>query len=106
MYATAYTAIRVWLACWLSLLLCVHTATAQQSFTLQDGNRNAKIECLAQHPNGYLLLGTVSGIHAFSGTGFTKYSIDTSIGTSHVTAIAVLPNGKVWAGFSNGALAE
>lgn len=106
MYATAYTAIRVWLACWLSLLLYVHTASAQQSFTLQDGNRNAKIECLTQHPNGYLLLGTVSGIHAFSGTGFTKYSIDTSIGTSHVTAIAALPNGKVWAGFSNGALAE
>lgn len=106
MYAIHHITSRAWLATFLVGTLWACVGAAQQSFYLQDGNRNTKIECITQHPNGYLLIGTASGLHAFNGNVFTKYTPDTGMGNTHVTAIAALPNGEVWAGFSNGALAK
>jgi len=57
----------LWLCCWVVCVLDMGSAKAQAGFALEDGNQNIRIQCLSQHPNGALLVGTSAGLYQFNG---------------------------------------
>jgi len=108
--------IRVWI---LAFALCVATAATvgarpapslfhlkHTSWTAEQG-APSNVEALAQTPDGFLWLGTASGLYRFDGVRFDRMSLpaDNSITSQHVKALAVLSSGRLLVGFAQGQLA-
>ncbi len=105
-----------WLLGWLTFVLLLVTsaspATAQsiagyvhRQWSGADG-APAGINAIAQSPDGYLWLGTASGLYRFDGIAFEAVRPDTfdRFRSSRVTALAAAPNGDVWVGYDYGGL--
>lgn len=71
---------------------------------MQNGSVTHRVQRLVQHPLGFLLVGTQTGLYSFNGAALTKINLDTAIGSNSITAIGILKNGQVWIGFQNGQL--
>ena len=93
---------------WLVWLLFASFANAQalRVFELQNGPAKPRVQCLLQHPDGYLLVGTRSGLYAFYGNRFSRLTLDSSLGTMDITAMGKTAGGEIWIGLQNGRLAR
>jgi ligand-binding sensor domain-containing protein len=86
----------------LSLSQIQHTA-----WTAQEG-APADIWALAQSPDGFLMLGTGSGLYRFDGVTFERVipSNQSELGFRNITALMVLPSGETWIGYYAGGVSE
>jgi signal transduction histidine kinase/ligand-binding sensor domain-containing protein len=86
----------------LSLSQIQHTA-----WTAQEG-APADIWALAQSPDGFLMLGTGSGLYRFDGVTFERVipSNQSELGFRNITALIVLPSGEIWIGYYAGGVSE
>jgi signal transduction histidine kinase/ligand-binding sensor domain-containing protein len=86
----------------LSLSQIQHTAwTAKQGAP-------ADIWALAQSPDGFLLLGTGSGLYRFDGVTFERIvpSNQPDLAFRDITALLALPSGELWIGYYAGGVSE
>jgi len=94
------------------LCLCSHTSaqtakTAEQyrltSWTLESA-APADIWALAQGGDGFLWLGTGTGLYRFDGVRFEHYKLapGESFRSTDITALSMLPDGSLWIGFFYG----
>ena len=86
----------------LSLSQIQHTA-----WTVKQG-APADIWALAQSPDGFLLLGTGSGLYRFDGVTFERVtpSNRSDLGFRDITALLALPSGELWIGYYAGGVSE
>jgi len=86
----------------LSLSQIQHTA-----WTVTQG-APADIWALAQSPDGFLLLGTGSGLYRFDGVTFERVtpSNQSDLGFRDITALLALPSGELWIGYYSGGVSE
>jgi signal transduction histidine kinase/ligand-binding sensor domain-containing protein len=77
-----------------------------QSWTIRDGAPPA-VCALAQAPDGYLWLGTGTGLYRFDGVQFAQYrpKAGQSLVSSNITALKFVANGGLWIGFYDGGAA-
>jgi signal transduction histidine kinase/ligand-binding sensor domain-containing protein len=86
----------------LSLSQIQHTA-----WTVKQG-APGDIWALAQSPDGFLLLGTGSGLYRFDGVTFERVipSNQSDPGFRDITALLALPSGELWIGYYAGGVSE
>jgi ligand-binding sensor domain-containing protein len=72
----------------------------------QDGLPENRIRAIAQTPDGYLWLGTSSGLARFDGLRFVVYArVNTpSMTDDNIRALAVSPDGSLWGATDGGGL--
>ena len=70
------------------------------SWTIKDG-APADIWALAQTTDGYLWLGTGSGLYRFDGIRFERFQAPPGqqFRSNNITALMVMPSGELWIGF-------
>ncbi|SEV92307.1 triple tyrosine motif-containing protein [Luteibacter sp. 329MFSha] len=102
-----------WLAWWLTPTTVVATGVppaivqpaqyVHQTWTIQDGAPPA-ICAIAQGPDGYLWLGTGSGLYRFDGVEFSRYqpSSGQHLVATNLTALAFMRDGGLWIGSYDG----
>src|SRR5204862_3047919 len=98
----------------LSSSLCVGDARADQelidglngysvlSWTDGDGGPLGNVYAIAQTADGYLWIGSDSGLLRFDGARFTQWESlsTTSLPKAAVTALSASPDGTLWVGFT------
>jgi signal transduction histidine kinase/ligand-binding sensor domain-containing protein len=86
----------------LSLAQIQHTAWATKLGAPAD------IWALAQSPDGFLLLGTGSGLYRFDGVTFERVvpSNQPDLGFRDITALLPSPSGELWIGYYAGGVSE
>ena len=86
----------------LSLAQTHHTA-----WTTKEG-APADIWALAQSPDGFLLLGTGSGLYRFDGITFERVSASNQpeLAFRDITALLALPSGELWIGYYVGGVSK
>jgi signal transduction histidine kinase/ligand-binding sensor domain-containing protein len=74
-----------------------------QAWTIKDGAPPA-VTALAQGPDGYLWLGTGSGLYRFDGVEFTRYAAPSGqhLVTTNLTALKFTVGGDLWIGSYDG----
>ena len=77
------------------------------AWTVKQG-APADIWALAQSPDGFLLLGTGSGLYRFDGVTFERVvpSNQSDLGFRDITALLALPSGELWIGYYAGGASE
>lgn len=72
------------------------------SWTAKDG-APAEINTMAQTPDGWLWLGTSTGLYRFDGVHFDRYPLPESIHQqhNHVRTLFAGPNGDLWIGYGS-----
>ncbi|MDR0181958.1 sensor histidine kinase [Lysobacter arvi] len=108
------TVSNAWIVRWRSVamaLLCLYAgAVAATSWQLPQYNHRAwsmlegapaDVWALAQTPDGYLWLGTGTGLYRFDGMQFDAYAPprDRPFASHNITALGVAPDGALWIGF-------
>src|SRR5262249_6070013 len=70
-----------------------------------DGRSLGAVYAIAQHQDGYLWLGTDTGLYRFDGSRFVAWDdlSDTPLPAAAVTAVDVGRDGSLWVGFADGA---
>ena len=70
-----------------------------------DGRSLGAVYAIAQHHDGYLWLGTDTGLYRFDGSRFVAWDdlSDTPLPPAAVTAVTVGRDGSLWAGLADGA---
>ncbi|MFC5741314.1 sensor histidine kinase [Dyella tabacisoli] len=73
------------------------------TWTLKDG-APADIWAMIQGKDGYLWLGTGSGLYRFDGVKFERFELPSGerLPSNNITALTQLPNGDLWIGFFSG----
>ena len=81
-----------------------------QHYEIADGLSQLTVRALAQDNTGFIWLGTQDGLNRFDGYAFRVYRHDAarpgSLADNHVTALAVHPDGGVWAGLQSGGISR
>src|SRR5438034_7215520 len=77
-----------------------------RTWRTQDGLPENRIRAIAQTPDGYLWVGTSSGLARFDGVRFVVYArFNTSAMTADdISALAVARDGSLWAATDGGGL--
>lgn len=96
-----------WRALLVALLLLpsVPTQAARQlfrTFTGEDGLSQMSVRSLAQDAEGYLWIGTESGLNRFDGRYFATFGVHDGLSDGMVTALAAGGEGRVWIGTLRG----
>lgn len=98
------------------LACCLPAAALNPQLTLDDFHHAmwtakdgapADIDCMAQTPDGWLWLGTSTGLYRFDGVQFERYALDRN-GVklrSRISELVARPNGDLWIGDAVGGLA-
>jgi signal transduction histidine kinase/ligand-binding sensor domain-containing protein len=70
-----------------------------------DGRSLGAVYAIAQHQDGYLWLGTDTGLYRFDGSRFVAWDDlgDSSLPPAAVTAVSAGRDGSLWVGFADGA---
>ncbi|MFM9839416.1 MAG: two-component regulator propeller domain-containing protein [Cyclobacteriaceae bacterium] len=88
------------------LFLNVSLATAQlphlQTLFLKTKNEAVEVNAILQDRNGYIFVGTNSGLFKLDGTNKTVFTKADSLPTDQITALAQDASGKIWCGHKNG----
>lgn len=99
----------------LAMMLCLSSGIAsaraagvieqfhRSSWQLKDG-APADIWAMLQGQDGYLWLGTGSGLYRFDGVTFERYTLPSGqpLPSDNITAMIQLPDGDVWLGYYSG----
>lgn len=111
---SASTAINLWILRWrraVLALLCLYAGVvAATSWQLPQYNHRAwsmlegapaDVWALAQTPDGYLWLGTGTGLYRFDGMQFEHFEPprERPFASNNITALGVAPDGALWIGF-------
>ena len=109
---------------WSVLFVCVATVLACARVHAQYGDRTIRqflhttwtakegappeIWALDQGPDGFLWLGTGSGLFRFDGTRFERYrsALGERLGSIDITAVTVLAANEIWIGYSGGGISR
>jgi signal transduction histidine kinase/ligand-binding sensor domain-containing protein len=95
-------------ACANSFALETHRTIAQLAHTAWGPKEGAPglVKALAQTRDGYLWLGTASGLYRFDGLIFEQYQPQSGepIPARNVHSLLALPNGDLWIGFQSGGI--
>ena len=77
-----------------------------QAWTTREGAPPATI-ALAQAPDGYLWLGTGTGLYRFDGVTFSRYQPPPGkhLPSANITALKFTTGGALWVGFYDGGAA-
>lgn len=77
-----------------------------QSWTIRDGAPPA-VCAIVQGPDGYLWLGTGTGLYRFDGVQFLRYrpELGQRLASSNITALRFSADGRLWIGFYDGGAA-
>lgn len=78
----------------------------QKIFSLQEDNRALNINCIFKASNGFIYVGTNTGLFSFDGENFSKLYFKNKDYNDTVTAIAQDASHIIWAGFKSGRLAR
>src|SRR5476649_1478778 len=100
---------RAWRETLASLLLAA--AALNPQIRLQDYNHTmwtakdgapADIQTMAQTPDGWLWLGTSTGLYRFDGTHFSRYALPggDEMRHSQIRSLYARPNGDLWIGYA------
>ncbi len=85
-------------------------ATAQSyyfdSYSVQDGLAQSKVHAAIQSADGYLWLGTASGLSRFDGNEFINYTVDDGLDEHGVTSIYEDSHGIIWLGHKGGEISR
>ncbi len=99
----------IFITCLVFALGRAHAQNVQYKFLKLDVNKGLshnQPNCFLKDRKGFIWIGTNSGLNRFDGYGvkvFTNDQRDTSsISISHVNSLAEDPDGRVWAGTTNG----
>lgn len=71
-------------------------------FGADDGLPQVQVFAIAQDADGYLWVGTYSGLGRYNGRQFQNYSKLDGLGANLVSALAVGAEGRLWAGTGSG----
>ena len=84
----------------LALGMC-HARAQRYSFKtygIDSGLRNLATNCLAQDADGYIWVGTQSGLFRYDGNAFRRMGDLETLGSLDIQALAAAPDGSVWIG--------
>lgn len=111
---SARVVINLWIRCWHRSalgLLCLYAGLASaaswqlpqyhhRAWSMQEG-APADVWAMAQTPDGYLWLGTGTGLYRFDGVQFELYEPprDRPFASNNITALHAAPDGSLWIGF-------
>ncbi|MFS2021216.1 two-component regulator propeller domain-containing protein, partial [Massilia sp. CT11-108] len=71
------------------------------SWTAREG-APANITGIAQTPDGWIWIGSTSGLYKFDGVRFLRAAASEAPLSSNVAGIGVLPDGRMWVGYKYG----
>ncbi|WP_306602289.1 hybrid sensor histidine kinase/response regulator [Geothrix sp. 21YS21S-2] len=71
-------------------------------FGLEDGLQDLNISTLSQDRDGFVWVGTETGLHRFDGKSFQSFRRPNGLPSSVVQAVLVHPDGKLWIGTFRG----
>ena len=77
---------------------------SHRAYTRDDGLPGA-VESIAQTPDGYLWIGTVSGLYRFDGVRFEHIAVPDQI-SSAIISLTVTASGDLWIGYISGGLSR
>lgn len=90
----------------LFLLLCFISSNliSQQirSFSSITGKKDAPVNCLVQHPDGSLWLGTSDGLFRFDGKNTQAFTNNEGLAFNSITCLSLDDDENLWIGHSNG----
>ncbi|MBI9068139.1 MAG: SpoIIE family protein phosphatase [Salinivirgaceae bacterium] len=91
-----------------SLLINVTTSFAQKyyfdNYSVKEGLSQSKVNDLIQDKDGFIWLGTASGISKFDGKLFVNYSADDGLSENGVRSILQDSKGNIWFGHTGGGI--
>src|SRR6056297_1254480 len=92
----------LWVTLFFILFLRSLAVEAQEyyfdQYSVKEGLSQSKVYDVVQDEQGYLWLGTESGISRFDGNKFVNYTIDKGIGEKAVRSIYIDRKGSIWFG--------
>lgn len=95
-----------WLAGWgvllAALCLCSQALARPQHYDTADGLPQQQVLVLHQDSEGYLWVGTYSGLGRFNGREFKLFSTADGLVSNSVQAIASSADGQIWVGSTRG----
>ena len=107
---------RLWIYPLLSLLLATAPARGADvgnlltgysltSWNEAEGRALGTVNAIAQHQDGYLWIGTDTGLFRFDGSRFAAWEdiSDTPLPNSAVSSVCISRDGSLWVGFADGA---
>ena len=71
-------------------------------FGLEDGLQDLNISTLCQDKDGFVWVGTETGLHRFDGKSFQSFRRPNGLPSSVIQALQVHPDGKLWVGTYRG----
>ena len=72
----------------------------------QDDGLPSHVNSITQTPDGYLWLGTGSGLFRFDGVHFDRVAADQLLSSNITVAVAASPDGDLWIGYLNGGMSR
>jgi len=98
----------LWVTLFFILFLRSLAVEAQEyyfdQYSVKEGLSQSKVYDVVQDEQGYLWLGTESGISRFDGNKFVNYTIDKGIGEKAVRSIYIDRKGSIWFGHKAGTI--
>lgn len=87
------------------LLLNFHSQVFSQNFrnfnSVAD-KKNIAVNCIVQSPEGFLWIGTSSGLVRYDGEKFKRFSTENGLADNIVTALYIQSDNTLWIGGKNG----
>ncbi|RLD43445.1 MAG: hypothetical protein DRI86_10020 [Bacteroidetes bacterium] len=74
------------------------------NYGVKEGLGHSKVKCTIQSADGYIWVGTASGLSRFDGKTFRNYNIDDGIAPFTVNALYEDTTGAIWIGHYSGGL--
>lgn len=107
--------VRGWLGSWLLLLACETCSSAAgprefqlRNWTYESGIPGITVNAVAQTPDGYLWVGTSTGLARFDGVRFVSVDLGRKVGRreASVTSLRADLQGSLWIGMEDGYLIQ
>lgn len=90
----------LWLICVPLQVLCQQLPL--RYYSQADGLRSLAVTALAQDPDGFLWIGTQSGVFRYDGARFQRFELSQGLANPYITTLHVDGGGRLWAGTSEG----
>lgn len=72
------------------------------NFTVKDGLAQSQVRDVCQDENGYLWIGTASGLSRYDGIEFVNYSIDDGLPDNNISKLFIDNEGHLWVATAGG----
>ncbi len=72
------------------------------NYTVKDGLAQSQVRDICQDEEGYLWIGTASGLSRYNGIEFVNYSIDDGLPDNNISKLFLSKNGHIWIATAGG----